>query len=52
MVTSQMLDQNRGFLYESGICVLVTKACLGSGKRRVRKRDPRQALDLLGSRPE
>jgi transposase InsO family protein len=48
----QMLDQHRRFLYQRGIRVLTTKASPGRGKGRVRERDPRQALDLLGGRPE
>jgi hypothetical protein len=47
-----MLDQNRRFLYERGICVLIAKARLRRGKSRIRKGDPGQARDPLGSRTE
>ena len=33
-----MLDQNRRFLYESGIRVLIAKARLRRGKGRIRER--------------
>lgn len=52
VVAGQMLDQDRRFLYERGICVLTAKACLRCGESRVRKGDPGQARDLLGRRAE
>lgn len=52
VIPSQMLDQHRRFLDQRGICVLIAKARLGRGKRRLRKRDSRQAGDLLRGRPE
>lgn len=52
VVAGQMLDQDRCFLYERGIRVLIAEACLRCGKGRVCKRNPRQARDPLGSRTE
>lgn len=47
-----MLDQDRRFLYERGIRILITKARLRGGEGGIRKGNPRQAGDLLGSRTE
>jgi len=52
VIAGQVLDQDRRFLYKRGICVLAAEACLRCGEGRVRKGDPRQARDLLGSRAE
>lgn len=51
MIPSQVLDQDCCFFDQRGIRILTAKTGLGRGKRRIRKRDPRQACDLLGSRP-
>jgi hypothetical protein len=52
MVASQVLDQDRCFLYERWIRVLIAEACLGCGEGGIGKGNPRQARDLLGSRAE
>ncbi len=52
VVACQMLDQDRRFLYERRIRVLIAEACLRCGEGGSGKANPRQTGDLRRSRAE